>query len=71
MREWYVVMRKMGWENLSFSGPVPVRVSPPDDPLQPVAFLPVFATYKAAAAWAEGAPVQPIGELADQEEAER
>lgn len=64
--EWYVVMRKTGWENLSFSGPFPLSLGPPDDASQPVAFLPVFATREAAEAWAAGAPVQLVRELEEE-----
>ena len=61
MIEWYVVMRKQGWDALTFSANgFPCRIEPNDDPDQPIGFIPVFETREAAEKWADGDPIRRI-----------
>ena len=52
---WWVVLRKMSWESLTYSTniPVPFTMLPMTDPKEPCGFLPVFATREAAEAFCD------------------
>lgn len=63
---WWLVMRKQSWEDFQMTSPnmpFPFVLKTPDDPDQPVGFLPIFATQEAAEKWADGDPIQAIQEI--------
>lgn len=66
--EWYVVMRRQGWDTLSLTQqtpilPYPVVIQASDDPNQPSGWLPLFDTYEAAVKWADGDPIRVVRPL--------
>jgi hypothetical protein len=51
----YVVLVKRGWDALELKSPnvpFPISMLPPDDPDEPIGFLPVFDTHERATKYA-------------------
>lgn len=60
-RKWYVVQKVYPWSAITIQGQ---PLSDPQDKDQPVRFMPVFSSLRAAKKWAaDGVPIAKVEEL--------